>query len=226
MTPRVCICMWYDDGIREYADYAKRINEEYCRKHGIDLIYGSRKYYKDRKSYWEKVPFVYSVMDSYDYVIWIDADAFFYKDSVNILDLIQEISKDKDFIFSMDYNPQNIYDINTGVFIVKCTPYAKVIMNEWANNQMLVDTSPYPDWPEQGVIRGMVMRNFMDLANRCVVLQYGILQHFFEYELEPVVTKGCKLNTRPLILHLAANPADQRILKTKTYWETHFAHKV
>ena len=225
MTPRVAICMWYDDKIRNYADHTRKINEEYCRKYGIDLICGSRKYYENRNPCWEKVPFVMSVMDSYDYVMWLDADAFFYKDAPHIIDLINSIPKDKDFIFSMDYNPQQFHDINTGVFIVKCTPYAKVIMHEWTNNQMLVDTSPYPDWPEQGVVRGMVMRNFMDITNRSVVLPYGLLQHFFEYELEPVVTKGIKLNCQPFILHLAPVPTEGRVQKTKDYYQLHFSHK-
>lgn len=224
MTPRVCICMWYDDGIREYADYAKRINEEYARKYGFDVVVRSKPYYQGRSLAWEKVPLVLDLLDAYEYVMWMDADAFFYKDAISILDLIQA-APDKEFIFSNDYNPQLYTDINAGVFIVKSNAYSKMIMKEWVENLNLIELNPYPDFHEQGVIRGMVMTNHMELANHCVVLQYGILQHFFEYELEPVVTKGFKLNTRPLILHLAANPADQRILKTKAYWDTHFAHK-
>lgn len=225
MTPRVCICMWYNDDIREYADYAKRINEEYARKYGFDIVVRSRPYYQERSLAWEKVPLVLDLLDSYEYVMWIDADAFFYKDAISILDLIQACPSDKEFIFSNDYNPQRNTDINAGVFIVKSNAYSKLVMKEWVDNLKLIELNPYPDFHEQGVIRGMVMRNYMELANHSLITPYGILQHFFEYELEPVVTKGIKLNTRPMILHLAANPTDQRILKTKTYWETHFSKK-
>lgn len=217
--------MWYNNAIREYADYASKINQEYCRKYGFDIAISSNQCYQGRGLAWERVPLVLRLLESYDYVAYIDSDAFFYKDAISILDIIQACPQDKEFIFSNDYNPQQPTDINAGVFIVKSNAYSKLVMKEWMENPHLIQQNPYPDFQEQGVLRGMVMRNFMELANHCVIVPYGILQHFFEYELEPVVTKGIKLNTRPLVLHLAANPTEQRILKTKTYWETHFARK-
>jgi hypothetical protein len=225
MVPRVCICMWYNDAIRKYADYSKLINEEYCRKYGFDLLFGSRQIYQGRSLAWEKVPFVLNIMDSYDYVVWIDADAFFYKDAFSILNIFSLIPSDREFIFSADYPPGTPYDINAGVFIVKCNDYSKRIMKEWAENPKLIDENPYPDFHEQGVMRGMIMRNHLDLQNHCVVLPYGYIQHFYEYEADAIVTRGVKLNFLPPIFHLAANEREDREKKTKLYWETHFAPK-
>jgi hypothetical protein len=217
--------MWYNDAIRSYADYSKMINEEYCRKYGFDLVVSSRQVYQGRSLAWEKVPLVLNLMSSYDYVMWIDADAFFYKDSASILDIFNTMPQGREFLFSADYPPGAPFDINAGVFIVKCNEYSKRIMKEWAENPELIQQNPYPDFHEQGVIRGMIMRNYLDLQNHCVVVPYGYLQHFYEYEFDEVVTRGIKLNIRSPIFHLVSNLRHDRDKKAKQYWNTHFCLK-
>ena len=37
------ICMFYDDNLKIYADYSKKINEIYCRKYGYKFICSNNK---------------------------------------------------------------------------------------------------------------------------------------------------------------------------------------
>ena len=125
---KIGIVMWYDENIKEYADITSKINTMYCKKYNIDFITSHEKTYTDRKPHWERLPLLLKNLKKYDYVIWIDADAFFYKDSPNITNIIKKY-KDFDFIFSKDINKTSI---NTGIFIVKNTPYSLDFLKKWA----------------------------------------------------------------------------------------------
>ena len=74
----------------------------------------------NRHSAWERIPLILKYINDYDYVMWIDADAFFYNDANNILDIIDD-NINYNFIFSNDIGNNNI---NTGVYIVKNSQYS------------------------------------------------------------------------------------------------------
>ena len=56
-----------------------------AKKYNIDIIYSNEKIYENREPHYEKVPLLLKNIVNYDYLIWIDSDAFFYNDSDNIL---------------------------------------------------------------------------------------------------------------------------------------------
>ena len=78
MSNNIAVLMWYDDHVKNYGDNCYKINKVYCQKHGYDLIKSSDRFYKDRNPHWERFPLILDHINSYDYVVWIDADAFFY----------------------------------------------------------------------------------------------------------------------------------------------------
>jgi hypothetical protein len=187
---RVCLLMFYDEAIKTYGDINYAINKKYCEKYKIDIILSSKKQYSNRHSAWERLPLLLDNIAHYDYLIWIDADAFLYKDATNIIDIINN-NIDYNFIFSNDIGNNNI---NTGFFIVKNCEYSINFLNKWAYDEELYLNNPFPDWWEQGVLIDMVNKNMLDIKNNSVSLNYGILQHFYEDEL-------ADLSNKPLVFH-------------------------
>ena len=76
---KIAVCMFYDDNIKEYSDITRSINDIYCRKHGIDLIVSKTARKSERKPHWERIYLILVHLSNYDYMVWIDSDAFFYE---------------------------------------------------------------------------------------------------------------------------------------------------
>jgi len=196
-----CVFMWYDSKISLFADINYKINKAYCDKHNIDLICCNQRRYIDKHPVWERIPLILNYIDKYEYVIWIDADAHFYIDSENIIDLITKYSN-YNFIFSNDI-PKSIkkdiiVGINTGFFIVKNTKYSIDFLHKWGYDELLHKNNRFPNWPDQGVILDMYKENILDIQNNSIVLDYGILQHFHDNET---------FAQKPFVYHLAGRTA-------------------
>ena len=175
----ICICMWYDDKIKEYADLSKEINQKYCDLHNYILLIGHDKYFNNRHVAWEKIYFVYKNLKSFDYIVWIDADAFFRIDNLefNMLETIINIYINKDLIFSEDIPFNGI--INSGIFIVKNTDYSHKFLETIINTK---DESCKKyflknNW-EQECIRYYYNIDNNNLKGHSTIIKYGILQDF------------------------------------------------
>lgn len=209
---RIACLMWYDKAIKEYADVNYSINKIYCEKHGFELIRSEKKNYTDKHHHpsWEKLPLVLETIEIYDYVVWIDADAHFYRDAPPITNIINE-HKNKLFIFSKDsdYNfTKN--SINAGVFIVKNSPTSLDFIKTWAYDKKLYDLNPHPYWWEQGVLRYMYEKNIQNIKSISSLVDFGILQHFNKKEFH--------LKTYPYIYHAAGHHKEYRIKISQDYF--------
>jgi len=203
---RVGVVMFYDDAISEYGDLTREINELYCKKHGLELICGREKRYENRHPAWERLPLILEHLNNYDYLVWIDSDAFFYYHSTNIIDFIQS-NPGPDFLFSQDLGNQNL---NTGIFVVKNTNYSYFFLHKWAYDEELYKLNSYPQWWDQGVLIMMMHYNTLEIQEHSCSYNYGVLQHFFKHELQSQKFK-------PFIIHLASWPKQDRILTSQLY---------
>ena len=211
---RVCVVMFYDDNVKEYGDINCKINKLYCDKHGFDFLVSHEKVYTTRHAAWERLPLILKHLDKYDYIVWIDADAFFYVNENSIADIIDEYSY-KDFIFSKDIGNMNV---NTGVFVVKNTDYSREFLKEWAYNDELYRRNPFKSWWDQGVLILMMMWDIKEINMHSKVLPYGVLQHFLK-DKKTVYMK------QPCAMHLPGNSTIQRVKEATEYYEqisTHF----
>ena len=202
---KVAIIMFYDDNIKEYGEINYVINKNYCEKYGLDLIVSNNKLYNDRHSAWERLPLILKYIEQYDYLIWIDADAFFYNDSDSIINIINN-NLDSNFIFSNDINNNNI---NTGFFIVKNNEYSINFIKKWAYDEELYNANTMPLWWDQGVLNDMYNENLLEIQNNSICYNYGILQHFYDNE---------ELDIKPFILHMAGTSKEYRIDKSLEYY--------
>lgn len=201
---KCCVVMWYDSNASCYGDMNYKINKTYCDKHNIEIIYCHERRRPDRHPAWERIPLILKHLHKYDYVIWIDSDAHFYIDSENIVDFIRAHDS-HDFIFSSDWSylkPTCIpVGINTGIYIVKNTPYSIGFLTKWVGDEILYANNRFPHWWDQGVLVDMYKENVLNIQNHCCVIDYGILQHFCENEV---------FGHRPFIFHLAGKDSAVR----------------
>jgi galactosyl transferase GMA12/MNN10 family len=96
---------------------------EYCFKHGYDFLLAQENLDKNRHVYWTKILLTLKALDNRenDYVVWVDADTLIMNLNTKIEDLVKDGS---DFYIAKDLN-----GINSGVYIIKNTPWAKDFMN-------------------------------------------------------------------------------------------------
>ena len=113
------------------------------------------------------------------------------------------------FIFSNDIGNNNI---NSGFFIVKNSKYSIDFLTIWAFDENLYKSNPTPGWWDQGVLIDMFNKNLMDVQNNSVIIDYGILQHFYENELTT-------LTNRPYVFHMAGRKNEIRFKTSKKYFD-------
>ena len=205
---RVGVVMFYDDAIKEYGDNNYAINKKYCDKYKLDIILSQEKTYQNRHASWERLPLILKHIEKYDYLIWIDADAYFYYDAGNIVDFIQEQPNDN-FIFSNDMGNRNI---NSGFFIVKNCEYSRQFLQKWAYDEELYINNPYPIWWDQGVLCSMIEQNILDIKNNASCHEYGIMQHFDKDYL-------VHSHKRPYVFHMAGRTTNERIIESNKYYD-------
>ena len=201
----ICVIMFYDDNVKFYGDINYKINKLYCDKYNLKIILSREKKYSNRHSAWERLPLMLDNITKFDYLIWIDADAFFYNDAPNIIDFINT-NKNINFIFSNDFGNRNI---NTGIFIVKNSQYSIDFLSKWAYDEELYKNNPYPQWWDQGVLINMINNNVLDIKENSIKFEYDILQHFdFSDKLD-----------KPYVFHSAGKPKYIRYLLSKNYFD-------
>ena len=147
---KVCVVMFYDDHIKEYAGITETINRKYAERHGYQFHIFRNRFDtpEGRDPQWDKVKAVSDVMKQGDgdmchYLMWIDADAAFKDHSVEIANLFTTYGNDEtEIVISSDISnarPSNKFQLwrkfpNTGTFIVKNTPWSREFFDWWWNN--------------------------------------------------------------------------------------------
>jgi len=200
---KVGVIMFYDDNIKSYGDITYLINKKYCEKYNLEIILSNEKRYKDRYPAWERLPLILENISKFEYLIWIDADAFFYNDALNIIDIINCNDK-AHFILSNDIGNMNT---NTGLFIVKNSQYSIDFLTKWAYDENLYNNNMFPGWWDQGVFIDMYIYNMLNIQENSVNFEYGILHHFHKHD---------KLENT-FVFHMAGMKNDERYEIAKKY---------
>jgi hypothetical protein len=233
----ICVLMWYDDKIKDYADKCYEINKKYCEKHGFDILKSDKRFYKDnREQTYEKAPLILEHLHRYDYIIWIDADAHFYLDSPGIYKFIKKYSNynfilsgdiDADYIEDIktrNINRQKTYIINAGVMIIKNSEYSKKVLRHWITSDELKNRANKKyKYLDQGIVRLYRNENINNFQQESIVLQYGVIQIF---TIDKVNTKFYKdypylLKYKPYIIHHAGLSSQERLKLVNKYYKDH-----
>ena len=107
----------------------------------------------DRPPAWSKIKLVRRLLDEYDYVFWVDADALF----VNIeRDVLAEIDESADvwLVHHWQYHDEQALVANAGVMVLRSTQFARDLLDaiwemeeyidhDWWENAALLDLLGY-----------------------------------------------------------------------------------
>ena len=122
-----------------YAKHTVRINKAYADKHGYDFKVFSypEEGMSDRHPVWTRAFYARQQCKDYDYLLYIDGDAFVHDDSVSVEDLANKyfFNEDTVVLAARDQKLRTFifhYDRpNAGVFLIKCGNYTQSLLDEW-----------------------------------------------------------------------------------------------
>jgi hypothetical protein len=216
--PSVAVCMWYNDGIRDYGDMAKALNQRFCDKHGYTLIVDQTdRFSTDLKTHlsqfekyaWQRFSLMREVMHGpthFDYVMWIDADAAFQPDhEVNKLRQILYMNKEEDVIFSADHPLDPL--LNNGVMVFKNNAYSQALMQYYDLTLSTVPNACYAHgkpfgYHDQGCVRHSYVDNVMGLQQHAAIVPFGQLQTFYNTDQH---------YDHAAIMHMAGESSQRRV---------------
>jgi hypothetical protein len=144
-----------------YFGYTEAINRSYCDRHGhgFHILRPPEKI--RRCPVWYKVSGVKNLLAGSDFVLFIDADAFFLDCTKSLQSLIDEHMRGAALLFGTDRQDKNFAwsdsDANTGVFLVRNCQHAVEVLEEWWNVPAVYDDRWLWTWPpEQGAFNAHV----------------------------------------------------------------------
>jgi hypothetical protein len=133
MTIKVIQYFWGDQN-RSYP-MCREINKAYCRRHGYEYVAKTFPPRDDRAWRWSKIPAVREELHDCDFLLYLDADAFFYSHELTIEKEIIPLLKERLIVMSVDYISEGIRQQskqpNTGVIFVRNTEKSAEIFRIW-----------------------------------------------------------------------------------------------
>lgn len=85
----ICIATLFNEDYKKIASITTPNMLEYARAHNYDFI-SSMRSYDDRPTSWHKIPFIFNLFDTYDWVLWLDTDVLFVDFSYKLEEFIDD----------------------------------------------------------------------------------------------------------------------------------------
>ena len=146
--PRIAIAMWYDSAAAVYGDVAVAANSCFAAHLQLNwtLVQSSTTFLGDRHQAWQRIAFIKHLLDTdtYDVVLWLDADAAVQRKSAGKLSalVLQFVHDGKhSLLFSGDGDrPLNEGAINSGFFAIKPSNASRSFL------QRMIDVTAVPSF--------------------------------------------------------------------------------
>ena len=97
----------------------------FAERHGYDVVVGGEESIADRAPAWSKVLLLRNLLETYDYVLWVDADAIILDDSVDPVSLLGE----EDYQALVRYRWNDEECACTGVWLLRDVEKAKAFLD-------------------------------------------------------------------------------------------------
>jgi galactosyl transferase GMA12/MNN10 family len=148
------------DSMGPVLDVALPTFRRFAERHSYNLVIGDASLCDGRPPAWTKVPLLYNLMESFDFILWIDADAIILDFSQDPVDLLP-----KDAYQAMvKHQSGELVSPNTGVWLLRSGQRSRDFLREVWNSEQFIE---HRYWENAAVI---------DL------LGYGIESLRLEYE--------------------------------------------
>jgi hypothetical protein len=171
--------------------------EAYAALHGYELRLSTQLLDGGRPPAWSKIALVRELLEEYEEVLWVDADAIFLDISKDIAELVRP-GKDLYLVEHLYEQDESWRSANTGVFLVRSTPWARQFLDRvWAAEQYV----DHPWWENAAVLDLLGYELPADLTPPRKVRQTEFDAHVELIDLEWNSTEGASLAPRPRIRH-------------------------
>ena len=132
-------------GIGPYSELLEVVSvtfEAFGARHGYDLALSTDTLAPERPPAWSKIRLVRELLERYDEVLWIDADAIFVDISKDIADVIRP-EKDLYLVEHIWEANDQWRSANTGVFLIRSTEWSRRFLDAVWNQERFID---HPWW--------------------------------------------------------------------------------
>lgn len=160
-NPRAVVCTLATGYHRQFLEATAPTLDAYARRHGWATVISSEVLAIDRPPSWSKVVLVQALLDEFEFVFWVDADAIIVDIERSVLDVVDEHS---DIWFArhpQDRNPDASV-LNAGVILARSCTFTRALLSEvwsaetfihhnWWENAALLDLLGYslePPYPQ------------------------------------------------------------------------------
>lgn len=154
MKRKLCVVTGFDDKYHELAKISIPNYLNYVNRHNLDLHISTQNVYpKVGTNYWSpnRHHIIKSILPKYDWILWVDIDCLFIKQSFNVCDLIDD---KYNFILGINRNPPFWYTEDTsylelGIFLMKNDPISfemldifssEVVDHPWHDQYLVIKT--------------------------------------------------------------------------------------
>lgn len=177
--------------------------EAYAKKHNMDTIFFTERFDSCRPASWDKIIILYNLLKNYDIVMWMDSDAIFLDNS---LDIRTELNEDHVMFMVTHYGRSPIWP-NGGLIVAKKDKKTFDLLNKIWNE---TDVIRHPWWEQQAIFNVLGYENSYHNI---------IAYHPNEYSnlIGPLDLKwNCRpidgdVSEDPIIMHYGGLPHETRI---------------
>lgn len=118
----------------------------YADLHGYDLIVHDRSLQTERPAAWDKIVLIRSLLEQYDTVVWVDADAAIVRHDVDI----RSVADPERFFWMTMHHIAGQEQPNTGVLVVRRGSDADTFLKQvWAQTSLI----NHPWWEQAAILR-------------------------------------------------------------------------
>ncbi|MGZ4249693.1 MAG: class I SAM-dependent methyltransferase [Solirubrobacteraceae bacterium] len=119
--------------------------ETYAQRWGWELVLSSEELSDGRPAPWAKIPFIRSLLDEYEWVLWLDADVVIVDLEA---DISLEIEPDKD-LYLVERTWHGQYTANCGVMLIRNSDWTRAFLDQvWALDRYC----EHPWWENAAVL--------------------------------------------------------------------------
>lgn len=188
----------YMYGKFNYFPLSERINRSYCQRHGYEYLIDRNRPVINRHICWQKVPYILRELHDCDYVLFLDADAFFYGQEFTIENEMIPLLNNKSILMAQDCGAESYrwtpgYP-NTGVILTKVNEESREFFTHW-NNVSRYDPSTRWTWPpEQLALWRHVIPTYSEALT--VIADYYLIQGIYGLYIRHLIGMSDDTRTR------------------------------
>jgi hypothetical protein len=144
VSSKIAIATLYTENLAKLGEYTNQSKKQYCDKWGHEFICHIGVIDTERPAAWSKLLLVEKLLDDYDWVWWLDADAVIANQLIS-LDTILDETYDIIICREREQEQLGTWQLNTGSFFMQNTKAAKEFL------QVIYHTavdSDHPYWEQ------------------------------------------------------------------------------